>query len=90
MSSPAQPIMNWAQWLPNSVNALENGVNRAIPDSVLQYLHLMPQANPQPAGNILAPLQHAAQVANEYASQRLSSATAKQIRERAAQLLGGL
>jgi len=57
-----------------------------IPDSVLQYLHLMPgEPAPMPQPNV----QQNAQIANDYANQRLSDATAKRIRERAAKMLGG-
>jgi hypothetical protein len=83
MSSPVQPILDWSQWLPHGLNALENGMNRMVPDSVLQYLHLMaPQAQPMA-------VQQSGQVANQYANQRLSDAMVKRIRERAAQAIGG-
>lgn len=57
MGSPSdlvKPIRDWAQWLPNVVEGVEDTANRLVPDSLLEKLGIHTDA-PVPMESLPAP-----------------------------------
>lgn len=53
-SDLVKPIRDWAQWLPDTVNGVENFTNRLVPDSLLEKLGISTDA-PAPMESLPAP-----------------------------------